>query len=121
MTDTEKARIIDAIEEVPWWHLLDNGRIMPGAERDEKALCRYVDVEAAIRKAIESDKNYVTEDEYDAVYEKKEQAEISLLLLKRMVIADLKDLLYHISTMDREYRLITELIKKYEKKWEKEN
>jgi uncharacterized FlgJ-related protein len=117
MTETEKARIIDAIEEVQWWHLLDDGRIMPGAERDEKALCRYMDVIAAIRKAIESDKNYVAEDVYDAVYEKQEQAEISLLLLKRMIIADLKEVRQHISTMD----LITELIKKYEAKCEEEN
>jgi hypothetical protein len=121
MTDTEKARIIDAIEEVPWWHLLDDGRIMPGAESHEKALCRYEDVEAAIRKAIESDKNYVAEDVYDAMYEKKEQAEISLLLLKRMIIADLKEVRQHISTMDNGYHLITKLIKKYKVKWEERN
>lgn len=120
MTDTEKARIIDEIEEVQWWHMIDDGRIMPGAESHEKALCRYEDVEAAIRKAIESDKNYVTEDEYDAVYAKKEQAEVSFLLLTRLIIADLEELLSHIVAIPCAH-LITKLIKKYEAKWEEKN
>ena len=120
MTDSEKARIIDEIERVQWWHMIDDGRIMPGAESHEKALCRYEDVEAAIRKAIESDKNYVPEDEYDAVYKKKEQAEVSFLLLTRLIIADLEELRRHALTMYGRH-LITKLIKKYEAKWEEEN
>jgi hypothetical protein len=44
-----------------------------------------------------------------------------LLLLKRMIIADLKEVRQHISTMDNGYHLITELMKKYEVKWEEEN
>jgi hypothetical protein len=120
LTESEKARIIDAIEEVQWWHMIDDGKIMPGAESHEKALCRYADIEAAIRKAIESDKNYVTEDVYDAVYAKKEQAEVSFLLLTRLIIADLQELRSHIVTRPCAH-LITKLIKKYEAKWEERN
>lgn len=117
MTDSEKARIIDAIEEVQWYGLNADKRLTPGAESPEKAFCRYEDIEAAIRKAIESDKNYITEDVYDAVYAKKEQAEVSFLLLTRLIIADLEELRRHIVSRPCAH-LITKLIKKYEAKWE---